>query len=180
MKFASYLKALCLVVVLLAPRMDALAAEASCPGGYSNQFRLNGQVQNPSGFRLVDLQYRPASIVTVSYFSGSSGFVTKSYIGVPLINLLNDAVIITDNTAHRNDILRKYVAIRATDCYEVIVAVAELLSNFGHQQVLVAFETADGQPLDATEGMARLIVPGDKAGGRFVSNITTITVRSAP
>ena len=89
-------------------------------------------------------------------------------------------MIITDNTAHKNDILRKYVVVRATDCYEVIVAVAELLSTFGHQQVLVAFETGDGQPLDATEGMARLVVPGDKAGGRFVSNITTITVRSAP
>ena len=89
-------------------------------------------------------------------------------------------MIITDNTAHRNDILRKYVAVRATDYYEVIVAVAESLSDFGHRQVLVGFETGEGQPLDATEGMARLVVPGDKAGGRFVSSITTITVRSAP
>ena len=92
---------------------------------------------------------------------------------------MNDAVIVTDPT-HRNDLLRKYVHVKATDCYEVIVSVAELLSNFGHQQVLVAFETGDGQPLDATEGMARLIVPGDKAGERFVSNVTTITVRTAP
>src|SRR5262245_13867694 len=59
----------------------AHADEPACPGGYSNQFRLNGQVQNPARFRLVDLQYRPSSHVTVSYFSGSSGFVTKSYIG---------------------------------------------------------------------------------------------------
>jgi len=44
--------------------------------------------------------------------------------------------------------------------------VADLLSNFGHQQVLVAFETGDGQPLDASEGMARLIVLNDKQGGR--------------
>jgi hypothetical protein len=62
----------------------AQAGEPACPGGYSNQFRLNGQVQNPARFRLFDLQYRPSSIVTVSFFSGSSGFVTKSYIGVPL------------------------------------------------------------------------------------------------
>lgn len=158
----------------------ARAVEPICPGGYSNEFRLNGEVQNPDRFRLIDLQDRPSLRVAVSYFSGSSGFVTKSYIGVPLIDLLNDAVINTDNTAHKNDILRKYVAVRATDCYEVIVAVAELLSNFGHQQVLVAFETGDGQPLDATEGMARLVVPGDKAGGRFVSSIATITVHSAP
>ena len=95
-------------------------------------------MQNRAWFRLVDLQYRPSSRVTVSYFSGSSGFVTKSYIGVPLLDLLNDAVIMTDNMAHRNDMLRKYVVVRGTDCYEVIIAVADLLSNFGHQQVLVA------------------------------------------
>jgi len=171
--FATLALAICLFTTA------AQAGEPSCPGGYSNQFRLNGQVQNPDRFRFIDLQYRPSAQLIVSYFSGASGLVTKTYIGVPLIDLLNDAVIITD-PSQKNDILRKYVVVRATDCYEVIVAVAELLSSFGHQQVLVAFETGDGQPLDATEGMARLVVPGDKAGGRFVSNITTITVRSAP
>ena len=178
MTFTRFFTILAVVVSLISTA--AQAGEPSCPGGYSNQFRLNGQVQNSARFRLVDLQYRPSSIVTVSYFSGSSGFVTKTYIGVPLINLLNDAVIITDNTAHRNDILRKYVVVRGTDCYEVIIAVADLLSNFGHQQVLVAFETGDGQPLDASEGMARLIIVNDKQGGRLVSNVDLITVRSAP
>jgi hypothetical protein len=177
MTFIRSLATLVLGICLFATA--ARAGEPACPGGYSNQFRLNGQVQNPDRFRFIDLQYRPSAQQIVSYFSGASGLVTKTYIGVPLIDLLNDAVIITD-PSRKNDILRKYVVVRATDCYEAIVAVAELLSTFGHQQVLVAFETGDGQPLDATEGMARLIVPGDKAGGRFVSNITTITVRSAP
>lgn len=179
MQFARYAGALLVTMALLAAGTNALAADASCPGGFSDQFRLNGQVQNPARFRLADFQYRPSVHLTVSYFSGNQGLVTKTYEGVPLIDLLNDAVIVTDPT-HRNDLLRKYVHVKATDCYEVIVSVAELLSNFGHQQVLVAFETGDGQPLDATEGMARLIVPGDKAGGRFVSNVTTITVRTAP
>jgi Oxidoreductase molybdopterin binding domain len=179
MQFARYAGALLVTMALLAAGTNALAADASCPGGFSNQFRLNGQVQNPDRFRLVDLQFRPSVNLTVSYFSGNQGLVTKTYVGVPLIDLLNDAVVVTD-PARKNDILRKYVQVKATDCYEVIVSVAELLSTFGHQQVLVAFETGDGQPLDATEGMARLIVPGDKAGGRFVSNVTTITVRTAP
>ncbi|WKZ19284.1 MAG: molybdopterin-dependent oxidoreductase [Candidatus Jettenia sp. CY-1] len=158
----------------------AQAQEDPCPGGYSKQFRLSGRVENPRKFRLADLQQYPkSSHITVSSYSGSKGLVTKTYIGVPLIDLLNDAVIITDST-RKNDILRKYVAVKATDCYEVVISVAELLSNFGHQQVLVAFATGDGQPLDDTEGMARLIVPGDKSGGRFVSNITAIRVRSAP
>ena len=88
------------VIFALATCLFATAAQAgepACPGGYASQFRLDGQVQNPSRFRLIDLQYRPSAPVTVSYFSGSSGFVTKSYVGVPSINLLNDAVIITDN-----------------------------------------------------------------------------------
>ena len=130
---------LCLVTMaLLAADTNALAGPASCSGGFSDQFRLNGQVQNPARFRLADLQYRPSVHLTVSYFSGNQGLVTKTYEGVQLIDLLNDAVIVTDPT-HRNDLLRKYVHVKATDCYEVIVSVAELLSNFGHQQVLVAF-----------------------------------------
>ena len=32
-----------------------LEAEPACPGGYSNQFRLNGRVQNPARFRLFEL-----------------------------------------------------------------------------------------------------------------------------
>src|SRR6476660_7107773 len=98
-------------------------------GGFSEQFRLNGQVQNPARFRLADLQYRPSVHLTVSYFSGNQGLVTKTYEGVPLIDLLNDAVIVTD-PARKNDILKKYVQVKATDCYEVIVSVAELLSTF--------------------------------------------------
>lgn len=127
-----------------------------------------------------DLQQDPrASYITASSYSSSQGLVTKTYIGVPLIDLLNDAVIVTDSS-RKNDLLRKYVLVRATDCYEVVLSVADLLSTFGHQQVLVAFATGDGQPLDDTEGMARLLVPGDKSGGRNVDNIAMIHVASAP
>jgi DMSO/TMAO reductase YedYZ molybdopterin-dependent catalytic subunit len=156
----------------------AQAQGVPCPGGYSNQFRLSGKVEKPRTFTLRNLQRNPkSSRITINYYSGKEGSVTKDYIGVPLIDLLNDAAIITDST-RKNDILSKYVSVSATDCYEVIISVAELLSNFGHQQVLVAFATGDGQPLDENEGMARLIVPGDKAGGRCVNNIARITVRS--
>jgi len=80
--------------------------------------------------------------------------------------------------------LRKYLVINATDCYQVIVAVAEILPSFGGQQAMVAFgavdETGAILPLDDTEGAVRLVIPGDKAGGRYVSNVSNIVVRSAP
>lgn len=170
-----------LFFLTISSRMEVvLAQEDPCLGGYSDSFRLNGKVENRRTYNLSDLQQHPKSChITVSYYSGSQGLVTKEYIGVPLIDLLNEAVIITDST-HKNDILRKAVLVRATDCYEVVISLGELMSDFGHQQVLVAFATGDGQPLDDTEGMARLLVPGDKSGGRNVDNIAMIHVASAP
>jgi DMSO/TMAO reductase YedYZ molybdopterin-dependent catalytic subunit len=135
-------------------------------------------VKNRKTFTLESLQQYPPSRVVVSFFSGSQGLVTKTYLGVPLSDLLNEAEVLLDPT-RKNDSLRKYLAISATDCYEVIVALAEILSNFGSQQVLIAYADGDGNPL-TDEGMARLVVPGDKAGGRFVSNIVSTVVRSAP
>ena len=97
---------------------------------------------------------------------------------MPLADLLARAVVQVD-PAIKNDILRRYVVVTGSDCYEVIVSLAELLSDFGGDaQIFVAFETGDGNMLPTNEGMARLIVPGDKKGGRYVSNIAKITVRS--
>jgi len=153
-------------------------AQDACPGGYSARVALNGAVQHRAVFRLADLQARGASRVTISFF-GAGSFQTKTYIGVPLIDLLNEAVVITD-PSRKNDILRKYVLVRGSDCYESIIAVADLLPNYGAQQVLLAYATGDGAQLDSSEGVARLIVVGDKQGGRLVSNVAAITVRSSP
>jgi DMSO/TMAO reductase YedYZ molybdopterin-dependent catalytic subunit len=171
-------RAIALIAFALALPSAAVPAQAACEGGFSNTVVVKGAVQNPVRLRRADLKAMPSSLVTISYFGGGA-FTTKSYIGVPLINILNQAVIVTD-PARKNDILRKYVVGHATDCYEAIVGVAEMLPNYGHQDVLVAYATGDGQPLDATEGMARLITAGDKQGGRLVSNLDSIVVKSAP
>ncbi|MEH1811981.1 MAG: hypothetical protein V7K26_03405 [Nostoc sp.] len=49
--------------------------------------------------------------------------------------------------------------------------------------MLVAFSKkgSDGKVVPLTdEGFARLVVPGDKAGGRYVSNVRNIVILSAP
>ena len=146
MQFACYAGALLVTMALLAAGTNALAAGCILSRWFfgSVSFERPGAKSCSVSFGRFAISAIGA-FVTVSYFSGNQGLVTKTYEGVPLIDLLNDAVIVTDPT-HRNDLLRKYVHVKATDCYEVIVSVAELLSNFGHQQVLVAFETGDGQP----------------------------------
>lgn len=158
-------------------------AAPSCLGGASSGFRLGGAVNHPKLFTPARLSHYQTSKMTVTYYSGSAGLVTKTFIGVPLYDLINEAGVITDST-RKNDMLRKYLAINATDCYQVIVALAEILPGTGGQQAMVAFETVDETgailPLDDTEGAVKLVMPGDKTGGRDVFHLNGIVVRSAP
>jgi len=166
---------------LLVASPPVVATEiGACPGGYAQTFRLNGKVSNRVTYDYRKLSAFSSTRQQVTYFAGGQGLVTTTYVGVPLADLLAQAVVQVD-PAIKNDILRKYVVVTGTDCYEVIVSLAELLSDFrGDAQIFVAFATGSGEPLPANEGMARLVVPGDKKGGRYVSNIAKITVRSAP
>jgi hypothetical protein len=75
----------------------------------------------------------------------------------------------------KNDILHKIVIVTGTDCYQSVFGVGEVNPAFGGSQIMVAYATG-GQPL-GDDGFARIVVPGDKQGGRFVSNIATIEVR---
>lgn len=155
----------------------ATASAHECKGGYASSMSIGGEVTNAKVYDLAALQAEAVSQLTVAYYSGSSGMQTYSFIGVPLINLLNEAGIVTDS-GQKNDSLRKYLVITASDCYQVVLSLAELLPTFGGDPVMLAYADGDGVPLSDTQGMARLVVPGDKSGGRYVSNVVRIVVRS--
>lgn len=151
-------------------------ATAACPGGYSESLVVNGAVANAARYTLSDLQAMPPTRATVNWYSGREGSVTGTYIGVPLFDLITAAGVIT-NPAQKNDQLRASLVVTATDCYQVTIALAEILPQFGGQQALVAYADGDGVPLGADEGVVRVIMPGDKAGGRSVVNARSIQVR---
>ena len=58
----------------------------------------------------------------------------------------------------------------------VVLAWGEIDPEFGAEPVFVGYER-DGQPLDDGEGMARLVVAGDKRGGRHVTRLSHLEVR---
>jgi DMSO/TMAO reductase YedYZ molybdopterin-dependent catalytic subunit len=147
----------------------------ACPGGYSSRFTLSGEVNNPAIYDKVSLGRRPHSIVNVTFLT-KSGSQSASFRGVPLWNLLITAGIKGDRTRRGRF---QYVEITATDCYQVVLALAELDPNFGGEQVLVA-DSQNGSPLGPDAGFARLIVPGDKFGGRDSFWIHRIEVLSGP
>jgi hypothetical protein len=89
---------------------------------------------------------------------------------VPLLDLLQRATPRFE-PERKNDWLRHAVLARGTDGYEAVVAWGEFDPDFGARRVLVAFED-DGQRLERP----RLVVQGDRHGGRNVSDIDRISL----
>ncbi len=143
---------------------------------YSPSFRLTVGVERPAAYTLSDLQALPAEEVEVDFLTGT-GMQHHRYRGVRLSTLILQAGPLFDPNV-RNDALHWYVRVDATDGYWAILAWAEIDPGFANKPVLVAYEE-DGALLGETDGMARLVVPGDLRGGRYVSNIRTITLLKA-
>lgn len=92
-----------------------------------------------------------------------------------LWTLLQQAVIrLTPGV--KNDILRHTIVVTGSDGYAVALSVAEVDAKFGGDRALIAY-ALDGKVLDHRRGPFRLIVPTDKAAGRAVSDVVSITVR---
>ena len=142
-------------------------------GGVSTTFRVSGQVTNPVIFNLAKLQKFAVSTQNVTFFA--AGQVTSgSYTGALLWDVLQSAGIKVDPNV-KNDILRFIVVVTGSDGYEAIFGAGEIDPEFGGDQIIIAY-AENGQSL-GQDGFAKIIAPGDRAGGRFVSNIVKIEVR---
>jgi DMSO/TMAO reductase YedYZ molybdopterin-dependent catalytic subunit len=153
----------------------ALPVSTACQGGYSPRFEIAGEVQNPTTYDEDSLGALPHSTEDVTFLT-KTGPQSGSFQGVLLWDLLNKAGITSDPT---RDGQFQYVEITGTDCYQVVLALGEINPGFGGEQVLVA-DGENGAPLGADAGFARLVVPGDKFGGRSTFWITSIKVLSGP
>lgn len=72
--------------------------------------------------------------------------------------------------------LRVVVMVTGADGYQVALGWGELDPDFGAAPILLAY-SSDGQPTGDKLGMARLVAPGDKRGGRYVSTVKSIELR---
>ena len=165
-----------LSAALLLIGVGSTPLQAACPGGVSSYFTVSGEVTKRTVFDLNKLEQFASAQENVTYFAAGS-VVSESFTGVLLWDLLNNAPvngIITDPTI-KNDILHKVIIVTGTDCYQSVFGAGEIDPFFGGSQIIVAYATG-GKSLGGA-GFARIVVPGDKAGGRFVSNIASIEVR---
>lgn len=167
-----------LLVVALATGLAAVQpcparAQGSTTAGYSTSFRLRGQVMHPQTYSLAALAALPPTRQNVVFYTGA-GAVSASYTSVLLWDLLSTAGLITNPTI-KNDLLRQRVVITGGDGYQTVFSLGELAPQFGGEQVMVAY-AVNGALLDQSSGFAKIIVPGDKAGGRAVGTIVRIEV----
>lgn len=145
----------------------------------STALSVTGSVTTPQTHDLAALQALPAITQTVSYSSGS-GPQTHTYVGASLWGVLGSSGIVV-NPGVKNDILNKVVLATGTDGYQVVFSGGELSPDFGNRPDLVAYsELVGGVPTSlGADGFARVTAPGDVKGGRYVSNLVNLDVRSS-
>jgi hypothetical protein len=149
------------------------------PGGISDHLTLTGQVADPTIVTPETLtNLNRSTTETATYVSGA-GQTTDTYTGVTLWNLIQSAGLLTDPSI-KNDLLRYAVVATGSDGYRAVISLGEIAPTFGNQQDLVAYADTKGQlGAGGTDGAMRLVVPGDHAGGRYVSNLTSLQVIDA-
>jgi DMSO/TMAO reductase YedYZ molybdopterin-dependent catalytic subunit len=141
------------------------------------QVGVRGDVQSPRAFSVADLQALPNVTETVS-FHGPAGIEQHTETGPLLTTVIAAAGGLAIDPAVKNDKLRHYVLATGADGYGAVVSWGEVDPGFAGTRAVVAW-AEDGKPLPATSGPARLVVPSDQAGGRYVFSLVRLEVRDA-
>ncbi|MGE0801104.1 MAG: molybdopterin-binding oxidoreductase [Lautropia sp.] len=173
-----------------APVPAPTPAPAPAPG-----ISLSGAVARPADFTSASLKAGYAEVTQdVNYLAGSNP-QSKTYLGVPLFDVVQDALAADNNTPGATNtgnagrrLIEHYVLSTATDGYQVVFALGELSPNFGGNsapnQPLIAYAEKVNDtvtPLDdSTDGPFRITAPGDTRGGRYASGVTKLEVGVPP
>lgn len=143
-------------------------------GGFSPTVHVGGLVSHPLTLSVAGLKKMAATTVTATLRSDKGLVGTARYTGV-LLNTVIQAATPISNTSFKNDLLRQFATVAATENYQVTVSLAEILPTFGHEQILLAY-AKNGKPLSRGDGAVELIVPGDTLAGRDVKNVDRVVV----
>lgn len=131
---------------------------------------VEGKVKHPGKFDLGALRKLPAETEQVS-FQSEHGVTPASFTGARLWAVLEAAGGIDDDA--KGAVLRHMIRVTARDGYVVLLSTGEIAPEFGDKAALLGYQR-DGKPI--ADGGIRLVIPGDKRGGRNVRDVATIQV----
>jgi DMSO/TMAO reductase YedYZ molybdopterin-dependent catalytic subunit len=162
------------VLILYSAGPLLAAADEAKPSGPATHAApglvLEGRLKHPLSLDLEALRRLPAEHAEVS-FQSERGATTASYTGVRLWEVLAAAGGIDDD--EKGAALRHVVKITGRDGYLVVISTGEIAPDFGDKPALIAYQH-DGEP--PGEAGLRLVMPGDKRGGRNVRDVVAIRV----
>jgi DMSO/TMAO reductase YedYZ molybdopterin-dependent catalytic subunit len=117
-----------------------------------------------------ELEALPVTTVHVA-FGTEHGPMQAAFAGPLLFDVLQHMGAI--DAAKPAGMVRQYVTVTGHDGYTAVLALGELSPDFEGKQVILA-EKMDGKPLGPDH--LRVVVPGDKRGGRSVRDVVRIAV----
>jgi len=142
----------------------------------SSAFAGDVQILAPNGHAATldpaALAHMPPVTTQVSFLT-EHGAEAADYTGATLWSVLQQLDLVT--SANPRDREKLAIVVTGHDGYAVVLAMAEIDPAFESKQILLADEV-NGHPMPA--GEIRLVVPGDRHGGRSVRDVARIDIRS--
>jgi hypothetical protein len=142
----------------------------------SSAFGGNVQLLAPNGRTATldpaALAHMPSVKTDVSFLT-EHGTETADYTGATLWSVLQQLGLIASTKPRDRE--KQAIVVIGHDGYAVVLAMAEIDPAFEGKQILLA-DQANGQAIPA--GETRLVVPGDRRGGRSVRDVVRIEIRN--
>lgn len=133
------------------------------------------QVQvEPLPFDPATLRSLPRCVVEVD-----EAGVKTSYSGVPLHVVLRRKLEGQPEMQALRSIANAVVVVGASDDYQIALSAAAVAMDSKGERFLIAFDR-DGEPLDDTQGPAKLIVTGDPRRVRWVRMMSSVALVRLP
>lgn len=152
----------------IAEALLLLALGVTCPPARADDvlLMLGGGAARP--LDKAEIERLPATDEHIAFLT-SHGPEQGDYTGALLWAVLEHAGAIAPGEARKR--LNRTLSVTGRDGFTVALAVAEIDPDFEGKPVLLAWRK-DGQPIGA--GELRLVVPGDKHGGRSVRDVVRL------
>ena len=157
------------LLAILTLVVPALLCWSSAFAGDVQLVAANGRTQtlDPAA-----LAHMPSVTTHVSFLTGH-GTEAADYTGATLWSVLQQLGLTAG--ANPRDREKQAIVVAGHDGYAVVLAMAEIDPAFEGKQILLA-DQVNGQPMPA--GEIRLVVPGDRRGGRSVRDVVRIDIRN--
>lgn len=134
---------------------------------------VSGDVEHSLELKATDLAKLPPHTARVKDHNGAE----VVFAGTPLVEILRLAGVKLGEQLRGKE-MTTYVLVGAADGYQVVFALPELDPGFTDRVIFLA-DRRDGQPLSASEGPLRIVVPGERRQARWVRQVTTLTILHA-